>query len=87
MIILQASMIFGTLFLILFGVFLLIGIPLLTRFLMKTIWRILGKEDFLKNKTPYYKDPFLYFSILISSIIVLSLIYYKLIMRLDINFD
>ena len=63
---------------VVFAVYFLIGVPKLTGFLMKIIWKTRGKEEYLKNKTPYYKDPLWFFPCLILSITVLCYIFYLL---------
>lgn len=86
MILLQANMLFGATLLTFFGIFLLFGIPILTGISMKLIWRISGKIDYIKQNTPYYKDPFTFSLSLIYSIIILSVFYYKLTLLIDVAF-
>jgi hypothetical protein len=76
MILLQAAMAAGAILFVFLLIFLIIGVPILTGIAMKILWRILGKEDFIKNKKPYYKDPLLYFPSMIGSIVILVLIFY-----------
>jgi hypothetical protein len=83
MIVLQAAMAAGAIFFVLLGIFLLIGVPILTGLFMKMLWIILGRQDFIKDKKPYYKDPLLYFPCLIGSIIILVVIFYCLILLFD----
>jgi hypothetical protein len=82
-ILLQAAIAAGFFLFILFGAFLLIVTPKLVGLLMKFIWRRQNKEDYLKNNTPYYKDPVLYFPCLILSIIILSYMFYLLLLLFD----
>lgn len=83
MIVLQAAMAAGAIFFVFLVIFLLIGVPILTRLFMKILWRVLGREDFIKDNKPYYKDPLLYFPCLICSIIILVVIFYFLLLLFD----
>ena len=83
MILLQAAMAGGFVLIILLGVFLLIGIPVLTTVLMKLYWRFAGKKENIKNGKAYYKDFIPFLSILIFSIIALLLLFYMLIILFD----
>lgn len=84
MILLQANMFPGAFILVIFGVFLLFGIPVLTGISMKILWRVSGKIHYIKENIPYHKDPIRFFPSLLYSIVTLSVIYYKLIVLVDI---
>lgn len=84
MILLQTSLVPGAFILVAFGVFLLFGIPVLTGISMKILWRVSGKIHYIKENIPYHKDPVRFFPSLIYSIFTLSIIYYKLILLVDI---
>jgi hypothetical protein len=86
MILLQAAMGAGMILFVFLLIFLIFGVPLLTGILMKMLWRILGKEGFIKNKKAYYKDPLLYYPCLICSIIILVFIYCRLILLMNLHF-
>jgi len=81
MILLQAAMAAGFILLLTLGVFLLIGVPLLTGLFMRTYWKLSGKKQNIEKKTPYYKDilPF-FLSILLSAVITLIFFYSLLIL-------
>lgn len=83
LIFLQAAMGASAVIVVLFLVFLLIGVPLLTGFFMKTLWRILKKETFISNNSPYYKDPLLYILSLISSVAIVVVIFYFSLLLFD----
>ena len=83
MILLQAAIAGGAVLLFLFGLFMLIGAPILTVLLMKIIRKILAKENLIQNKKPYFKNLLLYFLCLIFSIILLGLIFYLLLFLFD----
>lgn len=78
MIKLQAAMGAGAILFVLLIIFLITGVPILTAILMKLMWRIAGKKDFIKNRKPYYKDPLIYFPVLICSIIIFTCVFYYL---------
>ena len=83
LILLQAAMAAGAVLFVLLGIFLLIGAPILTGLFMKILWKILGKEDFIKDNKPYHTDPLLYFPCLIGSISILVFIFYFLLLLFD----
>ncbi|HEY4788639.1 MAG TPA: hypothetical protein VIH57_21460 [Bacteroidales bacterium] len=88
MILLQAAMAAGAVLLIYLGVLLVIVVPILTGLLMRFSWRIFGKQDYIKNGIPYYKDHLLYFLCLLVSIgITLLLFYLSLILFDKLNPD
>jgi uncharacterized membrane protein YidH (DUF202 family) len=65
------------------GIVLLIGIPILTGIFMNVYWRSVGKEENIKNKKPYYSDPFPFIVTIIVSILILLCLFYLLIIILD----
>jgi len=83
MFLLQAAIAGKIVLIILFGLFLLIGIPILTSVLMKLYWTITGKKDNIKNGKAYYKDFIPFLSILIFSTVALILLFYLLIILFD----
>ena len=83
MVLLQAAMIGGMILVIFFGVFLLIGIPVLTGIFMKWFWRLIGKKENIENKVLYYKDPLPFIISIIFSIFILGSIFYLLIIWFD----
>jgi hypothetical protein len=83
-VLLQAAIGAGMLLFILFPLFLLLGISRLTGIFMKFIWRKRKKEEFLKNKVPYYKDPLWFFLSLLLSVLILGYLFYALLILFDI---
>lgn len=83
MVILQAGIAGGFLIIILFGIYLLVGLPLLTGMFMKFVWRRLNKEKLITNNTPYYKDPIWFFPRLLLSIVILGYVFYLLLILVD----
>jgi hypothetical protein len=83
MILAQSAIAGGAVLLLFFGIFLLIGIPILTGAFMKFIWKRMNKVEYIKNNMPYYKDPLWYFPCLILSIILLGFIFYGLLILYD----
>jgi uncharacterized membrane protein YidH (DUF202 family) len=73
----------GLVLAIMLGIFLLIGVPILTSIFMKILWRNLGKAENLKNKKPYYKDPLLFIPCIVFSVSLLVIIFYILILLFD----
>lgn len=73
----------GLVLIVLFGAFLLIGMPLLIRVLMKFFWKIQDKKEYLKNKTPYYKDPLLFLTTIVLSLVILGYLFYLLLILFD----
>ena len=84
MILLQAAMAVGLfLFYIALPVFLLIVTPILLGIFMRFVWRRQGKQEHIKNKLPYYKDPLLFFPLLILSMIISCIFFYLLLILFD----
>jgi hypothetical protein len=84
MILLQAEMAAGIfLFFIGLPVFLLLVTPILLGILMRFAWRRRGKQEYIKNKMPYYKDPLLFFPLLILSMIIACIFFYLLLILFD----
>ena len=83
MILLQAAIAAGFILLVIFGVYLLIGIPLLTMLLMKTYWKISNQQEKIKKKTPYYKDPYPFVISIVLALGVLIFGFYLFIISLD----
>jgi len=84
MILLQAAMAAGV-FILYIGlpVFLLLMTPIILGIFMRFAWRKQGKQDYIKNKMPYYKDPLLFFPLLILSIIIACIFFYLLLILFD----
>lgn len=83
MILLQAAIAAGLFLVILLGIFLLVGVPILVGVLMKFVWRRLNKEEYITNKTPYYKDPVWFFLSVLVSIVILGYVFYLLLVLFD----
>lgn len=83
MILLQAAMAAGLVLLVIFGIYLLIGIPILTMVLMKAYWKISNQLEKISNGTPYYKDPFPFVISIVLSLAVLIFGFYLFIIFLD----
>lgn len=67
MILLQAAIAAEFLLLVIFGIYLLIGFPLVITLLMKTYWKMSNQQEKINNKTPFYKDPYPFiFSIIVA---------------------
>lgn len=66
---------------ILLGLLLLIGVPILTTLLMRMYWRVAGKKD--ESKPHFYKDIIPLLSIIIFSTIALLLLFYLLSILLE----
>jgi len=79
MVLLQAAIGGSLVLFIVSGLFLLIGIPVLTTTLMNLYWRLAGK----KNGTAFYKDIIPFVSILVFSVTALLLVLYMLIILFD----
>ena len=84
MILLQAAIAAGMfLFYIALPVFLLLVTPIILGILMRFAWRRRGKQEYIQNKMPYYKDPILFFPLLILSIIIACFFFYLLLILFD----
>lgn len=83
MILLQAAIAAGFILLVVFGVYLLIGIPLLTMLFMKTYWKISHQHEKIKNKTAYYKDPFPFVISIVVALCILIFGFYLFIISID----
>jgi hypothetical protein len=57
--------------------------PIILGIFMKFAWRNQGKQDYIKNKMPYYKDPLLFFPLLILSITIACIFFYLLLILFD----
>jgi hypothetical protein len=68
----QATLLAGYVLFWVFIILVIIGTLLLTPVIMKIHWRRLGKEELIRNKTPYYKDPVFYVLALILSLLVVG---------------
>jgi len=78
---LQAAMLAGSLLLYVgLPVFVLITAPKFIAIVMRAIWRAQGKKAFIENRSPFYKDPIVYFPVLVLSLVVLSCLYYSLLL-------
>jgi len=84
MIFLQAEMAAG-IFLVYIAspVFLLLVTPIILGVLMRFAWRRLGKQECVQNKMPYYKDPLLFFPLLVLSIVIACFFFYLLLILFD----
>jgi NADH:ubiquinone oxidoreductase subunit 5 (subunit L)/multisubunit Na+/H+ antiporter MnhA subunit len=83
LIFLQAAKGASEVIIVLLVIFLLIGVPILSGFFMKTLWSILKKETFINNDSPYYKDPILYILSLIGSVAIVFVIFYFSLLLFD----
>ena len=83
MIFLQAAIAAGFILLIIFCIYLLIGIPFLTILFIKTYWKISNQQEKIKNKLPYYKDFFPFVMSIILSLVILLIGFYLLVILLD----
>lgn len=84
MILLQAEVAAGMfLFYIALPVFVLTVTPILVGIFMRIVWRRQGKQEYIKNKMPYYKDPLLFFPLLILSMIIACIFFYLLLILFD----
>ena len=83
LIFLQAAMGASAVIVVLLVISLLIGVPFLSAFFMKTLWSILKKETFINNDSPYYKDPILYILSLIGSVAIVFVIFYFSLLLFD----
>ena len=84
MILLQAGIAAGMFpFYIALPIFLIVATPILLGILMRFAWRRRGKREYIKNKMPYYKDPLLFFPLLILSMIIACVLFYLLLILLD----
>jgi uncharacterized membrane protein YjjP (DUF1212 family) len=83
MILLQAGMMGGLILVIIFGIFLLIYIPILTGIFMKLFWRLIDKKEKIENNISYYKDPFPFLISIAFSIFTLIVPSYLLIIWFD----
>ncbi len=80
MILLQAVIAAGALALIFIALFMLIGTPVTAGILMKLIWRIQNKKDYIKNNMSYYEDPVRYVPCLIISAFITAYIAVQLLL-------
>ena len=80
---LQAAMTAGFVLMIMFGIYMLIGIPLLTILFMKTYWKISNQQERIKNKVAYYKDPIAFVVSILFVFGILLLSFYLFVMSLD----
>jgi hypothetical protein len=83
MILLQAAIAAGLILLVIFGVYMLIGIPLLTMLLMKAYWKISNQQEKIKNKIPYYKDTYPFILSVAVALSILIFGFYLFIILLD----
>ena len=84
MILLQAAMAAGMfLAYIVLPVFSLLVTRIVLGILMKFAWRKRGKWEYIQNKMPYYKDPILFFPLLILSIMIACFFFYLLLILFD----
>ena len=83
MILLQAAIAAGLVLLVIFGIYLLIGIPLLTMLFMRTYWKISNQHEKIKNKTAYYKDPCPFVISILPALGILIFGFYLFIISLD----
>lgn len=71
MILLQAAMAGGFYLLIILAVLFFGGMLICVRLLMRMFWQLPGKEEYVRNNSPYYKDPGNFIvSILIAAVIM-----------------
>jgi len=68
------------------GIYLLIGVPILTGLFMKWYWRLSNKQYHIESNTPYYKDVFPFLVILILALVILICSFYLLIRFFDFLF-
>ena len=87
MILLQAAMAAGLILIVIFGVILLIGIPLLTGFFVKLFWRVTNKSENIENKVAYYKDKWPFVISVWVSFFILATMFYLLILWFDKSFS
>ncbi|MFL5810448.1 MAG: hypothetical protein ACJ749_13065 [Flavisolibacter sp.] len=83
MVLLQAAMSGGFVLIIVFGVFFIIGTPVLTRQFIRTYWKLKGKSQHFINTEPFYKDPFPFLISILLSISVLIGFCYLMIILFD----
>ena len=83
MVLLQAAIGGSLVLFMVSGLFLLIGIPVLTTTLMKLYWRLAGKKNGNKNGNAFHKDILPFVSILVFTVTALLLVLYMLIILFD----
>lgn len=83
MFLLQASMAAGSVVLILYGIIIVVGTILLTHVFMKIYWRNVGKKNNIIESKPYYKDPVPFFTSIIISIALITVLFYILTLIAD----
>ena len=83
MILLQAAIPGSFMIAICLGVFLLVGVPILTSVLMNLYGRLAGKKEKAKSGKAYYKSVIPFVSIIVFSIMSLLLLFYLLIILFD----
>ncbi|MCD6012434.1 MAG: hypothetical protein K0Q79_2296 [Flavipsychrobacter sp.] len=80
---LQAAMGFGYVVVLIFGLLILVGVPILTRLFMEYIWRKKGKRKFIEKKTPYYKDPIWFILCMITSFVIVTIVFFFVLIFFD----
>jgi len=73
---LQAAMGAGLLIVyVIYPIFLVIGTMATINWLMRLVWRMRNKQEYIQQKMPYYKDPWWFILCLIISIAVVTSIF------------
>ena len=78
MFLLQAAMVAEFILVICLGIFLIVLTPALTGLLMKAYWRSTVKKQNITDKKPYYKEPIPFLIGVVISIVVLTGVFYLL---------
>ena len=76
MILLQAAIAAGAVLVGIFGIFLLIGVPVFTMLFMKAYWKLSNQEEKIQNQLPYYKEPLPFLINIILAVCIVILGFY-----------